>query len=285
MIKPKNLPIKIFSMWVFKSRGSVLNRFNSIISPLEYNEKTTNKNVNTIQTILNYLAPNKYLGKIKRVGGNSDGSYVVPVEILGKNTFLISCGIEDNNEFEIFVASRGITGIQIDNSISKPPKNHSNLKFLNATLGDIDKDGHVSLETLINKVPRNKQILLKIDIEGGEIEALGSLSTKNLKRIDCLVMELHNLGSITSKNDKIYKLLNRLHKANLRSIFIQANNACLTYTLAGTLIPDNIEITYVKKHKTSKPNIAYIESIKKLTTSNKPNLSLINIDHILFTLL
>jgi hypothetical protein len=285
MIKPKNLQIKIFSMWFFKSKGSVLNRFNSIISPLEYYEITTNKNVNTIQAILNYLAPNKYLGKLKRVGGNADGSYVVPFEILGKKTFLISGGIEDNNEFEIFVASRGITGIQIDNSISKPPKNHSNLKFLKATLGDIDKDGHVSLETLINKIPKNKQILLKIDIEGGEIKALGSLSTKNLKRIDCLVMELHNLGSITSKNDKIYKLLNRLHKANLRSIFIQANNACLTYTLAGTLIPDNIEITYVKKHKTSLPNIAYIESIKKLTTSNKPNLSLINIDHILFKLL
>ena len=272
-------------MWFFKSKGSVLNRFNSIISPLEYNEITTNKNVNTIQTILNYLAPNRYVGKIKRVGGHADGSYVVPIEILGKNSFLISGGIEDNNEFEIFVASRGITGIQIDNSISKPPKNHPNLKFLNATLGDIDKDGHVSLETLINKIPRNKQILLKIDIEGGEIEALGGLSTKNLKRIDCLVMELHNLGSITSKNDKIYKLLNRLYKANLRSIFIQANNACLTYTLAGTLIPDNIEITYVKKHKTSKPNIAYIESIKKLTSSNKPNLSQINIDHILFKLL
>jgi len=282
MIKPKNLQIKLFSMWHFKSKGSILNRFNSILSPLEYNEITTNKNTIKIQTILSYLAPHKHVGKIQRVGGEADGSYVVPIEILGKNTYLVSGGIEDNNEFEIFVASRGITGLQIDNSIAEPPRNHLNLKFLNATLGDIDKPGHVSLETLMNKIPKNKKILIKIDIEGGEIEALGSLSTKNLKRIDCLVMELHNLGSITSKNDKIYNLLNRLHKANLRSIFVQANNACLTYTLAGTLIPDNIEITYVKKYKTSKPSVAYINSIKKLTTKNKPNLSLINIDHILF---
>jgi len=282
MIKSKNLQIKLFSIWHFKSKGSVLNRFNSILSPLEYNEITTNKNTIKIQTILSYLGPHKYLGKIKRVGGEADGSYVIPIEILDKNTYLLSGGIEDNNKFEIFVASRGITGIQIDNSISKPPQNHSNLKFLNATLGDTDKPGHVSLETLINKIPKNKKILIKIDIEGGEIEALRSLSAKNLKRIDCLVMELHNLGSITSKNDKIFNLLNRLHKANLRSIFVQANNACLTYTLAGTLIPDNIEITYVKKHRTSKPNITYIDNIKKLTTKNKPNLSLINIDHILF---
>jgi hypothetical protein len=282
VIKRKNFQIKAFSIWHFKSKGSILNRFNSILSPLEYDEITTTKNTKKIQTILNYLAPNQYLGKIKRVGGKADGSYVVPIEILDKNTYLLSGGIEDNNEFEIFVASRGITGIQIDNSIAEPPRNHLNLKFLNATLGNTDKPGHVSLETLINKIPKNKKILIKIDIEGGEIEALGSLSAKNLKRIDCLVMELHNLGSITSKNDKIYNLLNRLHKANLRSIFVQANNACLTYTLAGTLIPDNIEITYAKKYKTYKPSIAYINSIKKLTTKNKPNLSFINIDHILF---
>ena len=282
MIKPKNLQIRAFSIWHFKSTGSVLNRFNSLLSPVEYNEITTNKNVIKIQTILNYLAPHKYLGKIQRVGGEADGSYVVPIEILCRNTYLLSGGIEDNNKFEIFVASRGITGIQIDNSITKPPQNHSNLEFLNATLGDVDKPGHVSLETLMNKIPKNKKILIKIDIEGDEIEALGGLSTKNLKRIDCLVMELHNLGSITSKNDKIYNLLNRLHKASLRSIFIQANNACLTYTLAGNLIPDNIEITYVKKHKTSKPSITDINHIKKITTRNKPNLSLINIDHILF---
>jgi len=282
VIKQKNFQIKVFSIWYFKSKGSILNRFNSILSPLEYDEITTTKNTSKIQEILNYLAPNQYLGKIKRIGGKADGSYVVPIEILGKNTYLLSGGIENNNKFEIYAASRGTTGIQIDNSITNPPQNHTNLKFLNATLGDIDKSGHVSLETLMNKVPKNKKILLKIDIEGGEIEALGSLSTKNLKRIDCLVMELHNLGSITSKNDKIYNLLNRLHKASLRSIFIQANNACLTYTLAGTLIPDNIEITYVKKHKTSKPSITYIGSIKKIATKNKPNSSLINIDHILF---
>jgi len=282
VIKPKNFQVKAFSIWHFKSKGSILNRFNSILSPLEYNETTTTDNTTKVQAILNYLAPNQYLGKIKRVGGKADGSYVVPIEMLNKNTYLLSGGIEDNNKFEIFAASCGTTGIQIDNSIIKPPQSHTNLKFLNATLGNVDKPGYVSLEALMNKAPKNKKILIKIDIEGGEIEALGSLSIKNLKRIDCLVMELHNLGSITSKNDKIYNLLNRLHKANLRSIFIQANNSCLTYTLSGTLIPDNIEITYVKKHKTSKPSITYIDSIKKIATKNKPNSSLINIDHILF---
>ena len=95
-------------------------------------------------------------------------------------------------------------------------------------------------------------------------------------------MELHNLGSITENNDEIYNLLSRLHDANLRSVYIQANNACLTYLLAGVLVPDNLEITYVKKSKTTKPDINYIRRIKKLATRNKLDKSLINIDHILF---
>ena len=102
MIKRKNFQIKVFSIWYFKSKGSILNRFNSILSPLEYDEITTTKNTSKIQAILNYLAPNQYLGKIKRVGGKADGSYVVPIEILGENTYLLSGGIENNNKFEIY---------------------------------------------------------------------------------------------------------------------------------------------------------------------------------------
>jgi hypothetical protein len=243
---------------------------------------TAIKNEIKINKVIKYISPDKYTGKLIRVGGTGDGSYVVPFEILNKNTYLISGGIENNNKFEIYAASRGISGIQIDNSINEPPQVHTNLKFLNATLGKKDSRGNISLETLIKNSPKKKNLFIKIDIEGSEIEALKSLSARNLKKIDCLVMELHNLGSITENNDEIYNLLSRLHDANLRSVYIQANNACLTYLLAGVLVPDNLEITYVKKSKTTKPDINYIRRIKKLATRNKLDKSIINIDHILF---
>jgi|688.fasta_scaffold415127_2 hypothetical protein len=282
MIQNKNLFIKILSFYIYKQKGSVLNRFNSILSPTEYQEMTSLRNAAVLKSILNYIAPIKYLGTLKRVGGKFDGSYVVPLELLNDKTYLLSGGIADNNKFEIYAASKGVTGLQIDNSIIAPPQLHANMEFVNATLSNRNNHNHISLKTLIEEAPKNKKILLKIDIEGGEINAVGTLPKKTLKKIHCLVIEIHNLSSLTTKECKIPKLLHSLNSAGLKPVYLQANNACLTYTLGGILIPDNIEVTYVKKDKTTKLDISYINKIRKLAERNKQNVAQINIDHIIF---
>jgi hypothetical protein len=281
MIKDKNLLIKLFSIGIYKKKGSVLNRFNSILSPSEFQESTSVKNLAIVELIINYIAPLKYLGSLKRIGGYSDGSYVIPSELINDKTYLISGGIADNNKFEMYSASKGVTGIQIDNSIIAPPKFHKNMGFVSSTLSGKDDSQNTSLKTLIKKAPKSKKIFLKLDIEGGEIEALGSTPVSILKRIDCLVIEIHNLSSITEKGCKIPTLLQNLCRSGLRPIYLQSNNACLSYILGGTLIPDNIEVTYVKTHQTVKPDINYIKKIKRLAKRNKQNFAQINIDHIL----
>jgi hypothetical protein len=281
MIRDKNLLIKLFSIGIYKKKGSVLNRFNSILSPSEFQESTSVKNLAIVELIINYIAPLKYLGSLKRIGGYSDGSYVVPPELINDKTYLISGGIADNNKFEMYAASQGVTGLQIDNSIIAPPKFHKNMAFINSTLSGKDDSKNTSLKTLIKKAPKRKKLFLKLDIEGGEIEALESTPVSILKRIDCLVLEIHNLSSITVKGCKIPKLLKNLSRSGLRPIYLQSNNACLSYTIGGTLIPDNIEVTYVKKHQTVKPDINYIKKIKRLAEKNKQNFAQINIDHIL----
>ena len=282
MIQNKNLFIKILSFYIHKQKGSVLNRFNSILSPVEYQEMTSLRNAEVVNSILNYIAPIKYVGTLKRVGGNFDGSYVIPLELLNNKTYLLSGGIADNNKFEMYAASKGVTGLQIDNSIIAPPQLHANMGFINATLSSQNDPHHISLRTLIEDAPKNKKIFLKIDIEGGEIDAVGTLPKKTLKKVHCLVIEIHNLSSLTKKECQIPKLLHSLNLAGLKPVYLQANNACLTYTLGGILIPDNIEVTYVKKGKTTKPNISYINKIRKLAEKNKQNFAQINIDHILF---
>lgn len=281
MIRDKNILIKLFSIGIYKKKGSVLNRFNSILSPSEFQESTSVKNLATVELIINYIAPLKYLGSLKRIGGNSDGSYVIPPELINDRTYLISGGIADNNKFEMYAASQGVTGLQIDNSIIAPPKFHKNMGFVNSTLSGKDDSQNTSLKTLIKKAPKRKKLFLKLDIEGGEIEALGSIPVSILKKVDCLVIEIHNLSSITEKGCKIPTLLQNLSRSGLRPIYLQPNNACLSYTLGGILIPDNIEVTYVKTHQTVKPDINYIKKIKRLAKKNKQNFAQINIDHIL----
>jgi hypothetical protein len=281
MIRDKNILIKLFSIGIYKKKGSVLNRFNSILSPSEFQESTSVKNLAAVELIINCIAPLKYLGSLKRIGGYSDGSYVIPPELINDKTYLISGGIADNNKFEMYAASQGVTGLQIDNSIIAPPKFHKNMGFINSTLSGKDDSQNTSLKTLIKKAPKRKKLFLKLDIEGGEIEALGSTPVSILKRIDCLVIEIHNLSSITEKGCKIPTLLRNLSRSGLRPIYLQSNNACLSYTIGGTLIPDNIEVTYVKTHQTVKPDINYIKKIKRLAKKNKQNFAQINIDHIL----
>lgn len=281
MIRDKNILIKLFSIGIYKKKGSVLNRFNSILSPSEFQESTSVKNLAAVELIINCIAPLKYLGSLKRIGGYSDGSYVIPPELINDKTYLISGGIADNNKFEMYAASQGVTGLQIDNSIIAPPKFHKNMGFINSTLSGKDDSQNTSLKTLIKKAPKRKKLFLKLDIEGGEIEVLGSTPVSILKRIDCLVIEIHNLSSITEKGCKIPTLLRNLSRSGLRPIYLQSNNACLSYTIGGTLIPDNIEVTYVKTHQTVKPDINYIKKIKRLAKKNKQNFAQINIDHIL----
>jgi hypothetical protein len=281
MIKDKNILIKLFSIGIYMKKGSVLNRFNSILSPGEFQESTSVKNLAKVELIINYIAPFKYLGSLKRIGGNSDGSYVIPSELINDKTYLISGGIADNNKFEMYSASQGVTGLQIDNSIIAPPKFHKNMRFISSTLSGKDDSQNTSLKTLIKKAPKSKKLFLKLDIEGGEIEALGATPVSILKRIDCLVIEIHNLSSITEKGCKIPILLQNLSRSGLKPIYLQSNNACLSYTLGGILIPDNVEVTYVKTHQTVKPDINYIKKIKRLAKRNKQNFAQINIDHIL----
>ena len=182
MIKHKNLYKKILAILLFKKRGGVLNRHNSLISPEGYKLSYSQKVFNRVNTLIGYLAPHKCSSALKRVGGIHDGSYIIPNNLINSKTYLISGGIENNNQFEIFLANNGVVGIQIDNSINSPPEKHKNLNFIKTTLGKNDSLSEISLQTLIRNAPNNKKLIVKMDIEGGEIDAIEGTPVSLLKK-------------------------------------------------------------------------------------------------------
>ena len=281
MVKEKNLVTKIIALLHFKQKSGVLNRYNSLISPLEFNTRKSAKHTKSVQEFISILSPNKFKGDLKRFGGKGDGSYVLPKNIVTPKTYLISGGISDNNEFEIELAKKGVKGTQVDNSITRAPKEHKNLVFKTATLGERDGTQEISLENLILSAPSSKNLIVKLDIEGAEIAALQRLSEKSLKKINCLVLELHNLSSLV-QNDRILQALVKLKNSGLSSVYLQANNGILDYIIAGVLIPDNVEVTFVRKDQVSKPSSKDVLRIKNLTTKNNKTSTLTNIDHFLF---
>ena len=281
MIKRKSYLIKILSIFLFRERSSIRNRFNSLLSPSDYKLQTTPFLEKKIRALISVIAPKGTNLKLMRFGGLGDGSYVLPQEYVTKGTYLVSGGIENNNEFEISLANRGVRGIQVDNSINQPPKTHKNLEFRKVTINDSDSQTETTLSSLMKFSNSKGRLIVKLDIEGYEWKTLAALTKNELASIDCLILELHNLSLISDseKGKEILEVLEKIEAAGLRSIFCQANNGCLTYVLGGTLIPDNMEVTFIKMEATRRMRISDIVLLKRLQSTNVLSHASINILH------
>ena len=281
MIKRKSYSIKVLSFFLFRERSSVRNRFNSLLSPKDYKLQITPHLERNIQALISVIAPKGTNLKLKRFGGLGDGSYVLPQKYVTKGTYLISGGIENNNELEISLANLGVHGIQIDNSINQAPKMHKNLEFRKVTISDFDSQTETTLSSLMKLSNNEGRLIVKLDIEGYEWKTLAALTKNELASIDCLILELHNLSLISNSEQgkEILEVLGKIEAAGLRSIFCQANNGCLTYVLGGTLIPDNMEVTFIKMKATRRLRISDLVLLKSLQSRNISNHAPVNIRH------
>jgi hypothetical protein len=281
VIKRKSYVIKVLTLFLFRERSSVRNRFNSLLSPREYKLQITPHLERNIKALISVIAPKGTNLKLKRFGGLGDGSYVLPQKYVTKGTYLISGGIENNNELEISLANLGVHGIQIDNSINLAPKTHKNLEFRKVTISDSDSQTETTLSSLMKLNSNEGRLIVKLDIEGYEWKTLAALTKNELASIDCLILELHNLSLISNPDQgkEILEVLGKIEAAGLRSIFCQANNGCLTYVLGGTLIPDNMEVTFIKMKATRQLRISDLVLLKSLQSRNISNHAPVNIRH------
>ena len=281
MIKRKSYVIKVLTLFLFRERSSVRNRFNSLLSPKDYKLQITPHLKRNIKALISVIAPKGTNLKLKRFGGLGDGSYVLPQKYVTKGTYLISGGIENNNELEISLANLGVRGIQIDNSINQAPKSHKNLEFRKVTISDSDTQTETTLSSLMKLNSNEGRLIVKLDIEGYEWKTLAALTKNELASIDCLILELHNLFLISNPDQgrEILEVLGKIEAAGLRSIFCQANNGCLTYVLGGTLIPDNMEVTFIKMKATRRLKISDLVLLKSLESTNVSNHAPVNIRH------
>jgi hypothetical protein len=228
----------------YRQRGAVMNSFRSIISPSELKLQKSKLMQSRVDEFRSLIIPVIVKPeKLKRYGSVGDGGYVLPINSVKKSTFLISGGIENNNNFELSLARLGIVGIQIDNSIDTPPILHKNLSFVRATLGNILE---VNIDELTTRFPAKASGILKLDIEGAEYSVFAA--TKNIDKFNAIAVEFHNLYKIS--NDDFWNnfrlILLKLRKSH-DVVFIAPNNCCGYTILGGFPIPNVMEITFAKK--------------------------------------
>jgi hypothetical protein len=282
-LKRKNFLVRLLTWILFGSRGGLWTLSGSFLSPKQYEETKSQQMENRAKILFDLIAPYATRGNFGRYGSKGDGGYVLLNSDIAESNYLISGGIESNNEFEIELAQLGFRGVQYDNSIDNAPIFHPNLLFEKRTLGSSDLGGF-SLNNQISKL-RNSRIILKLDIEGSEFNVLRDLNSASFKRIVSIVTEFHKITQITELEhfETIVRTMEHLQKHGFVPCFINPNNGVLSTVVGGYNIPENIEITFTRTRNIKKQ--LHISDIRKLRTyqcRNMESLSSVNIDYLLF---
>ena len=208
-----------------------------------------------------------------RIGPKTDGGYIVDKRILRKNNILVTCGLNDDWEFEkaFQKINDKIKVLAFDHTVNKvfwnkrfkkdivslislkkikPNQIADVFKYLSYLKFFKDKNKHYvkkivsykksSGQITINNALKNlEKILLKVDIEGDEYKILDQIN-KNSKKINLLIIEFHDV----SKNMRQIK--NFVLKSNFKIIHIHANNYA-GFDKKG--IPLVLEITFLNKKR------------------------------------
>ena len=154
------------------------------------------------------LALYKHPFNLVRIGRMCDGGYIVPAELINNN--LLTCGISNEISFEEHYLNL-IVNPNIhcfDGTIDYFPSNNPAFIWHKMNIDSVDTDTTFCLNTIFDSFfAYQDHVLVKMDIEGGEYPGFETISEENLNKIDCLVVEVHD---IEQRYDDFSALMNKL---------------------------------------------------------------------------
>ena len=225
--------------------------------------------------IPNYLKPyHTNFSNLIRLGRKYDGGYVIDKRVIAKTRTIITCGLEAEWSFEkeFQKNNKDCKILAFDHTVNKkfwidrffndftsllllkkikPYQildvfkyidylnffSRNNKHYLKKI---VSKKKHKSNQiTITEAIGNNKDILLKIDIEGDEYEVLKEID-KHYNKLNLVIIEFHNL----KKNLK--KIKDFIKKTKLKNIHINANNYGIV-DVNG--MPQVIEMTFINPNK------------------------------------
>jgi hypothetical protein len=171
-----------------------------------------------------------------RLGKDNDGGYILADVTYPKNTILVSAGIGNDSSFEeAFIEKYSQNCFAFDGTITDLSKPHIEFEKKNVGLTNTD-----TITTLQNLIQSHNSLVLKMDIEGGEIEWLKTLGNE-IHKFQQIIIVFHLPFAKT--NQYIFELLNRFH---VLIHFHPINSSGFT-DLSDVAVPNMFECTYLNK--------------------------------------
>ena len=156
--------------------------------------KTTDKK--QLLEFLDSVKPVRTNHDLIRIGGETDGGYLIPNDIEDINT-CFSPGVSEIADFENDLTKRGIKCFLADYSVDAPPIENALFDFEKKYLGSKNNEIFITLESWIeSKAPTKCDLILQMDIEGFEYPVIFDTSSEILNRFRILVIEFHNLDRL-----------------------------------------------------------------------------------------
>lgn len=202
--------------------------------------------------LLSFLRPTSTIA-LRRIGSDYDGGYLVPLN-LAKCGGAITAGIGTDNRFEFELGILGKKVLQLDPTITHPPEQHANLKFLRVGIG---QNGISIFDALVEyQSIFGEELLdgiLKLDIEGSEWDVLSEFSNSPrrdqlYRAFSTIVIELHYLTSIYK--DSFWEQVEISLEGILKFydvVAIRGNNCREIVQIGGVPVVDIVEVTFCRK--------------------------------------
>ena len=230
----------------------------------------------SVLALLNRLKPVKTRFELLRLGGTSDGGYLVPDDLEGISA-CFSPGVDYTASFEEAMIARKIPCYLADASVKNPPFHHDLIDFEPMFLGASNSADTMTLRSWVESkiTADDRDLLLQMDIEGHEWPVLLDSSPELLGRFRVIVLEIHHLDRIfdsaflmiiDSCLEKLGKIFHVVH--------VHPNNAAPLLVYGGISIPPLLEVTLLRRdraddlgpaeqipHRLDQPNLASLPDL------------------------
>jgi Methyltransferase FkbM domain len=203
-----------------------------------------------VRDFLSSVKPLETNHDLIRLGGDTDGGYLVPNDIEGIDV-CFSPGVSQVAAFEEDLTKRGIQCFLADYSVDSPPVENDLFDFEKKYLGPFESGNFMTLESWIKiKAPTRSDFILQMDIEGAEYGVLFDTSPETLRKFRVLVVEFHRLDALCDKMG--YELISLVFAKILKDfavVHIHPNNCAEPVHFQGLAIPPVMEFTFLRKDR------------------------------------